>query len=195
MVLGSHQFSRHANQHTHGSRTHRLSRRHLACSTAPLWHRPIYRQWGIPPRPETAIASLARAIVHASMPRVIYGGGNALEMRPGQVNATTTFSIHAKVMRLSRKARNRNRDTYPQQPRSPPADLKAVNAGNPGAGRGFSPEHSAGRKEAPQREARCGASLHVRGRSGEKPGPAPGFPVGVLDLVGLSTYRRPADQR
>lgn len=24
---------------------------------------------------------------------------------------------------------------------------------------------------------------------------APGFPVGVLDLVGLSTYRRPADQR
>lgn len=22
-----------------------------------------------------------------------------------------------------------------------------------------------------------------------------GFPVGVLDLVGLSTYRRPADQR
>ena len=23
----------------------------------------------------------------------------------------------------------------------------------------------------------------------------PGFPVGVLDLVGLSTYRRPADQR
>ena len=24
---------------------------------------------------------------------------------------------------------------------------------------------------------------------------APGFPVGVLDLVGLSTYRRSADQR
>ena len=137
MVLESHQFSRHANQHTLGSRTHRLGRRHLACATAPLWHRPIYRQWGIPPRPETAIASVARAIVHASMPRVIYGGGNALEMRPGQVNATTTFSIHAKVMRLSRKARNSNRDTYPQQPRSPPADLKAVNAGNPGAGRGL----------------------------------------------------------
>ena len=31
--------------------------------------------------------------------------------------------------------------------------------------------------------------------SGEKPRHAPGFPVGVLDLVGLSTYRRPADQR
>lgn len=29
----------------------------------------------------------------------------------------------------------------------------------------------------------------------EKPRHAPGFPVGVLDLVGLSTYRRPADQR
>ena len=27
------------------------------------------------------------------------------------------------------------------------------------------------------------------------PHPAPGFPVGVLDLVGLSTYRRPAGQR
>ena len=74
MVLGSHQFSRHANQRTHGSRTHRLGRRRLACTTAPLWHRPIYRQWGISPRPETAIASVARAIVRASMPRVIYGG-------------------------------------------------------------------------------------------------------------------------
>ena len=30
---------------------------------------------------------------------------------------------------------------------------------------------------------------------GRHPRPAPGFPVGVLDLVGLSTYRRPADQR
>lgn len=74
MVLGSHQFSRHANQRTPGSRTHRLGRRHLACATAPLWHRPIYRQWGIPPRPETAIASVARAIARASMPRVICGG-------------------------------------------------------------------------------------------------------------------------
>lgn len=196
MVLGSHQFSRHANQHTHGSRTHRLSRRHLACSTAPLWHRPIYRQWGIPPRPETAIASVARAIVHASMPRVIYGGGNALEMRPGQVNATTTFSIHAKVMRLSRKARNSNRDTYPQQPRSPPADLKAVNAGNPGAGTGASLRNipqDAKRLRSAKRDAEplC-MSEDVPERS---PRPAPGFPVGVLDLVGLSTYRRPADQR
>lgn len=74
MVLGSHQFSRHANQRTHGSRTHRLGRKRLVCATAPLWHRPIYRQWGIPPRPETAIASVARAIVRASMPRVICGG-------------------------------------------------------------------------------------------------------------------------
>lgn len=138
MVLGSHQFSRHANQRTHGSRTHRLGRRHFTCATAPLWHRPIYRQWGIPPRPETAIASVAPAGFRASMPWVIYGGGNVPEIRPRQVNATTTFSVHAKVVRLSRKARNSERDAYSHQPRpSPRADLKAVNAGNPGAGRGL----------------------------------------------------------
>lgn len=109
MVLGSHQFSRHANQHTHGSRTHRLDRRRLACATAPLCHRSIYRQWGIPPRPETAIASVARAIVRASMPRVICGGdqlsqqprlpltpkwcafrGFAAKQQPGRVSPTTT---------------------------------------------------------------------------------------------------------
>lgn len=165
MVLGSHQFSRHASQRTPGSRTHRLDRRHFTCATAPLWHRPIYHQWGISPRPETAIASVARVGFRASMPRVIYGGGNALEMRPGQssatityppipkccafrgkaakqqkgkATATTTFPIHPKVARLSRKARNSEGDTYPHRPRpSPPADLKAVNAGNPGAGRGL----------------------------------------------------------
>ena len=159
MVLGSHQFSRHANQRTPGSRTHRLDRRHFACATVPPWHRPIYHQWGIPPRPETAIASVAPVGFRASMPRVIYGGGNALEMRPGQssatitylpipkccafrgkaakqqkrkATATTTFPIHPKVARLSRKARNSEGDTYPYRPRpSPPADLKAVNAGNP----------------------------------------------------------------
>lgn len=109
MVLGSHQFSRHANQRTHGSRTHRLGRRHLARATAPLWHRPIYRQWGISPRPETAIASVARAGFRASMPRVIYGGdqlsqqprlpltpkwcsfrGFAAKQQPGHVSPTTT---------------------------------------------------------------------------------------------------------
>ena len=109
MVLGFHQFSRHANQHTHGSRTHRLGRRRLACATAPLWHRPIYRQWGISPRPETAIASVARASIRASMPRVICGGdqlsqqprlpltpkwcafrGFAAKQQPGRVSPTTT---------------------------------------------------------------------------------------------------------
>ena len=99
MVLGSHQFSRHANQRTHGSRTHRLGRRHLARATAPLWHRPIYRQWGISPRPETAIASVARAGFRASMPRVIYGGDQL------PVAATTTFPTHPKVTRLSRQSR------------------------------------------------------------------------------------------
>ncbi len=55
---------------------------------------------------------------------------------------------------------------------------KAVTQNGRAARRGFSPEHSAGRKEAPQREARCGASLHVRGRSGEKPRRALRIPGG-----------------
>ena len=39
-----------------------------------------------------------------------------------------------KVARLSRKARNSDRDTYPPTTTfSAHADLKAVNAGNPGA--------------------------------------------------------------
>ena len=195
MVLGSHQFSRHANQRTHGSRTHRLGRRRLACATAPLWHRPIYRQWGIPPRPETAIASVARAGFRASMPRVICGG-ETLQKR-GRDRAHVDHVPHPSQSGapFAQSAKQQPGCVSPSATISAHADLKAVNAGNPGAGRGFSPEHSAGRKEAPQREARCGASLHVRGRSGEKPRPAPGFPVGVLDLVGLSTYRRPADQR
>lgn len=122
MVLGSHQFSRHANQHTLGSRTHRLGRRRLACSAAPLWHRPIYRQWGIPPRPETALASVARAIVRASMPRVICGGdqlpqqprshpsqssapfAQSAKQRRGQATATTTSSTRPKAARLSRQS-------------------------------------------------------------------------------------------
>lgn len=133
MVLGSHQFSRHANQHTHGSRTHRLDRRRLACATAPLWHRPIYRQWGIPPRPETAIASVARAIVRASMPRVICGGDQLSSCRNNHVSHSPQSGALFAAL-----PRNSNRDAYPPQPRpSPPADLKAVNAGNPGAGRGF----------------------------------------------------------
>lgn len=169
MVLGSHQFSRHVNQHTHGSRTHRLGRRHLACATAPLWHRPIYRQWGIPPRPETAIASVARAIVRASMPRVIYGGdqlpqqprlpltpkwcafrGFAAKQQPGRVSPTTTsFSV-----------------------RRPQGRKRRESGGVTGLLSGTF------RKEAPQREARSGASLHVRGRSGEKPPSRPRIPGG-----------------
>ena len=111
MVLGSHQFSRHANQHMHGSRTHRLGRRHFTCATAPLWHRPIYRQWGISPRPETAIASVARAGFHASMPRVIYGGGNAPEIRPGQSSGSTELPALSKVTRFSRQSRETAKGT------------------------------------------------------------------------------------
>ena len=138
MVLGSHQFSRHANQRTHGSRTHRLGRRHFTCATTPLWHRPIYRQWGISPRPETAIASVAREKTGASTPRVISGGKRSrnapgIEQRlnpaPHQSQSDVLFAA---------KPRNSEGDTCPPQPRPPsPADLKAVNAGNPGAGGGF----------------------------------------------------------
>ena len=103
MVLGSHQFSRHANQHTHGSRTHRLGRRHLTCATAPLWHRPIYRQWGIPPRPETAIASVAPVDFRASMPRVIYGG----DQLPQQPRSPTL----PKVTHFSRQSRETAKGT------------------------------------------------------------------------------------
>ena len=95
----------------------------------------------------------------------------------GSVAATTTFPTHPKVTRLSRKARNSEGDTYPHQPRpSPPADLKAVNAGNPGAGRGFSPERPRTCKGAPHRASRCGASLRPAECSGEKPPTRPRIP-------------------
>lgn len=41
------------------------------------------------------------------------------KQRKGHVSPTATSSAHPKVVRLSRKARNSNRDTYPHQPRSP----------------------------------------------------------------------------
>lgn len=161
MVLGSHQFSRHANQHTHGSRTHRLGRRHLACTTAPLWHRPIYRQWGIPPRPETAIASVARAGSRASMPRVICGG----DQLPKQPRSPPIPKQRA--FRAKRETAKGTRIPIDHILLRPPAS-RPQTQGIRGRDGDFSPEYSAGRKEAPQREARCGASLHVRGRSGEK---------------------------
>lgn len=189
MVLGSHQFSRHANQHTHGSRTHRLGRRHLTYATAPLWHRPIYRQWGIPPRPETAIASVARAIVRASMPRVIYGGdqlpqqprlpltpkwcafrGFAAKQQPGRVSPTTT-SFSAR--RPQGRKRRESGGVTGVSLRNIPQDAKRLRSA---------------KREA---EPLC-MSEDVPERSPVTPC---GFPVGVLDLVGLSTYRRPADQR
>ena len=105
MVLGSHQFSRHANQRTHGSRTHRLGRRHFTCATTPLWHRPIYRQWGISPRPETAIASVAPVGFRASMPRVIYGGGKRSRNAAGTEQRDNNVPAHPKVLRFSRQSR------------------------------------------------------------------------------------------
>lgn len=165
MVLGSHQFSRHANQHTHGSRTHRLGRRHLACATAPLWHRPIYRQWGIPPRPETALASVAPVVFRASMPRVIYGGETLQKC---------------------------GRDKLTRRPRSPFALKWCVFRAKRETATGTCiPNNHVLRPRRPQGRKRR-ESEDVPERS---PRHAPGFPVGVLDLVGLSTYRRPADQR
>lgn len=189
MVLGSHQFSRHANQHTHGSRTHRLGRRHLACATAPLWHRPIYRQWGIPPRPETALASVARAGSRASMPRVICGGdqlpkqprsppipkqrafrGKAAKQRRGHVSlSTTSFSARRPQGRKRRESGGGTGTSL----RNIPQDAKRLRSAKRDA------EPLCMSEDVPERNPR----------------PAPGFPVGVLDLVGLSTYRRPADQR
>ena len=189
MVLGSHQFSRHANQHTHGSRTHRLGRRHLACATAPLWHRPINRQWGISPRPETAIASVAPVSFRASMPRVISGGdqlsqqsrlpltpkwcafrGFAAKQQPGHVSlSTTSFSARRPQ---GRKRRGSGGGTGTSL-RNNPQDAKRLRSAKRDA------EPLCMSEDVPERSPR----------------PAPGFPVGVLDLVGLSTYRRPADQR
>ena len=197
MVLESHQFSRHANQRTHGSRTHRLKHRHLACAAAPLWHRPIYRQWGIPPRPETAIASVARAGFRASMPRVIYGEGNALEMQPGQSSTPTTHPTHPKVARLSRQSREtatgtRIPNNQVLRPRRPQGRKRRESGGVTGASLRNIPQDAERLRSAKRDAEPLCMSEDVPERS---PRHAPGFPVGVLDLVGLSTYRRPADQR
>ena len=63
------------------------------------------------------------------------------------------------------------------------------------AGFGLFSKTSRRTQRAPPREARSGALCMSEDVPERSPRPAPGFPVGVLDLVGLSTYRRPADQR
>lgn len=123
--------------------------------------------------------------------------GKAAKQRRGQVTATTPSPTHPKAAHLSRKARNSDRDTHPYQPRpSPRADPKAVNAGNPQGVTGVSLRNipqDAKRLRSAKRDAEplC-MSEDVPERNPVTPC---GFPVGVLDLVGLSTYRRPADQR
>ena len=196
MVLGSHQFSRHANQRTHGSRTHRLGRRHLACATAPLWHRPIYRQWGIPPRPETAIASVARAIVRASMPRVIYGGEtlqkcgrDKLTQRP-----RSPFALKWCVFRAKRETATGTciPNNHALRPRRPQGCKRRGSGGVTGVSLRNIPQDAKRLRSAKRDAEPLCMSEDVPERN---PRHAPGFPVGVLDLVGLSTYRRPADQR
>lgn len=188
MVLGSHQFSRHANQRTHGSRTHRLGRRHLACATAPLWHRPIYRQWGISPRPETAIASVAPVDFRASMPRVICGG----DQLPQQPRSPFTQKWCAFRARRETATGTRIPISHDLRPRRPRGRKRRESGGVTGFLSGtFRTDAKRLRSAKRDAEPLC-MSEDVPERS---PRPAPGFPVGVLDLVGLSTYRRPADQR
>ncbi len=89
------------------------------------------------------------------------------------------------------KPRNSEGDTYPYQPHpSPPADLKA--GGVTGASLRNIPQDAKRLRSAKRDAEPLCMSEDVPERS---PRHAPGFPVGVLDLVGLSTYRRPADQR
>lgn len=188
MVLESHQFSRHANQHTLGSRTHRLGRRRLACSAAPLWHRPIYRQWGIPPRPETALASVAPAGFRASMPRVICGG----DQLPQQPHLSLTPKWCAFRAKRETATGIRIPISHDLRPRRPQGRKRRGSGGVTGVSLRNIPQ-DAKRLRSAKRDAEplCMSEDVPEG----SPRHAPGFPVGVLDLVGLSTYRRPADQR
>lgn len=188
MVLGSHQFSRHANQRTHGSRTHRLDRRHFTCATAPLWHRPIYHQWGISPRPETAIASVARAIVRASMPRVICGW----DQLPQQPYLSLTPKWCAFRAKRETATGTRIPISHDLRPRRPQGRKRRESGGVTGVSLRNIPQDAKRLRSAKRDAEPLCMSEDVPER---RPRHAPGFPVGVLDLVGLSTYRRPADQR
>ena len=188
MVLESHQFSRHTNQRTHGSRTHRLGHRHLACATVPLWHRPIYRQWGIPPRPETAIASVAPAGFRASMPRVI-SDGDQLPQLP-----RSPFTPKWCAFRAKRETATGTRIpiSHDLRPCRPQGRKRRESGGVTGVSLRNIPQDAKRLRSAKRDAEPLCMSEDVPERN---PRHAPGFPVGVLDLVGLSTYRRPADQR
>ena len=158
------------------------------------------------------------------MPRVIYSEGNTPEMRPGQSSGSTELPALSKVTRFSRQSRETAKGTSQPndhvlrslQSSAPFAQSAKQRKGHvfPST-RSFSASRPQGRK---RRESGgvTGVSLRnipqdaKRLRSAKRdaeplcmsedvpernPRHAPGSPVGVLDLVGLSTYRRPADQR
>lgn len=196
MVLGSHQFSRHANQRTPGSRTHRLGRRQFTCATAPLWHRPIYRQWGIPPRPETAIASVAPVDFRASMPRVIYGGGTLQKCDRDKLTRQPRSPSTPKWCAFRAKRETATGTCIPNnhvlRPRRPQGRKRRESGGVTGASLRNIPQDAKRLRSAKRDAEPLCMSEDVPERS---PRPAPDSRWEVLDLVGLSTYRRPADQR
>ena len=158
------------------------------------------------------------------MPRVICGGGNAAEIRPEQSGASTIYPTHPKVSRFPRQSRETAKGTshrnnpvpHPPQSSAPFAQSAKQRPGHASlSAASFSASRPQGRK---RRESGgvTGVSLRnipqdaKRLRSAKRdaeplcmsedvpernPVTPCGFPVGVLDLVGLSTYRRPADQR
>ena len=143
---------------------------------------------------------------------------------PGQSTTSTKLSILPKVLCFSRQSREtakgtshpNNHVSHPSQSSAPFAQSAKQRKGHASpSATSFSASRPQGRK---RRESGgvTGTSLRnspqdaKRLRSAKRdaeplcmsedvpersPRPAPGFPVGVLDLVGLSTYRRPADQR
>lgn len=94
------------------------------------------------------------------------------------------------------KPRNSERDTYPHQPHSPPTPtsrpLTQGIRGRDGVSLRNIPQDAKRLRSAKRDAEPLCMSEDVPERN---PRHAPGSPVGVLDLVGLSTYRRPADQR
>ena len=119
------------------------------------------------------------------------------KQRRGQATATTTSSTRPKAARLSRQSREtatgtRIPNNQVLRPRRPQGRKRRESGGVTGASLRNIPQDAERLRSAKRDAEPLCMSEDVPERS---PRPAPGFPVGVLDLVGLSTYRRPADQR
>ena len=83
-------------------------------------------------------------------------------------------------------------NNHVHRPRRPQGRKRRESGGGTGASLRNSPQDAKRLRSAKRDAEPLCMSEDVLGRN---PRHAPGFPVGVLDLVGLSTYRRPADQR